>query len=89
MKHGGIYVTFETILPNCTRGTSIGLERWRLAQIKNGKDVTAVERHISRFGIELLPITVAEHVALLRKVGFSVVEILWKSGMQAGFYSIK
>ncbi|MBU2700511.1 tRNA (cmo5U34)-methyltransferase [Sporomusaceae bacterium BoRhaA] len=89
LKKGGTYVTFETILPSSDQGIKIGLERWKTAIIKNGKDAAAAEQHISRFGTELLPITAMEHIELLHKVGFSVVEILWASGVQMGFYAIK
>ena len=89
LKAGGIYVTFETIRPNTEVGTKIGLRRWRDAQIANGKSIDSVDKHISRYGIELLPITIESHINLLREVGFSTVEILWVSGMQAGFYGIK
>lgn len=89
LKKGGLYVTFESIIPNSDRATKIGLERWRIAQINNGKSVESVERHISRFGVELFPISIDTHLRLLQNVGFSVVEILWVSGMQAGLYAIK
>jgi len=89
LKKGGVFVTFETVSPDSAQGVRIGLERWRTAIIRNGKDAEAADQHISRFGTVLLPITVAEHLELLRRVGFAVVEILWRSGMQAGFYAIK
>lgn len=34
-------------------------------------------------------ITIEEHLTLLRNSGFRVVEILWRSYLQAGFYCIK
>jgi len=86
---GGIYVTFETIRPATEQGTKIGLRRWRDAQVTNGKSMENAEKHVSRYGTELLPITIDAHMALLKKTGFSVVELLWVSGMQAGFYAIK
>lgn len=89
LKKGGVYVTFETVAPDTALGTKIGLERWRNVIINNGKDKAAAERHISRFGTELLPITVAQHLALLKQVGFATVELFWRSGMQAVFYAIK
>jgi tRNA (cmo5U34)-methyltransferase len=35
------------------------------------------------------PITVEEHLSLLKKMGFNAVELLWYSYMQAGFYCVK
>ena len=89
LKSGGVYVTFETIRPCSDAATVIGLQRWRQHQLASGKPAEEVEKHISRYGVELLPITIEEHLQLLRQVGFSVVEILWASGLQAGFYAIK
>lgn len=89
LKDGGIYITFETIQPNTTKGIEIGLQGWKEKQLLSGKSADAVESHINRYGTELLPITVNEHIELLKKTGFTVAEILWVSGMQAGFYAIK
>ena len=89
LKPGGLYVAFETILPFTEFGTKTGLKRWGNAQIAKGKTVEAVEKHVGRYGTELLPISVPEHIELLKKVGFSTVELLWFSCMQAGFYAIK
>lgn len=89
LKKGGLYITFETTRPDTEKGTAIGLERWRMAQISNGKSAEAAAKHISRFGTELSPITVAAQLALLRYTGFFAAELFWKSGMQAGFYAIK
>lgn len=89
LRQGGIYVTFETIKPNTEAAIQIGLKRWRTAQIQNGKRPDAVDKHIGRYGSELLPITIDAHLKLLRETGFSTVEVFWVSGMQAGFYGIK
>ena len=89
LKPGGLYVTFETIRPFSKRGTDVGLERWRRHQLDSGKPVEEVEKHITRYGIELLPISIGDHLELLKSAGFSTVEILWVSGLQAGFYAIK
>jgi len=89
LRQGGIYVTFETIKPNTEAALQIGLNRWRTAQILNGKRPDAVDKHIARYGSELLPITIDAHLKLLRETGFSTVEVFWVSGMQAGFYGIK
>jgi tRNA (cmo5U34)-methyltransferase len=89
LNPNGIYVTFENTRPFTTQGTAINLENWKNWQIRSGKTQAAAEAHIKRFGVEYYPITVEEHLALLRKTGFSVVELLWYSYMQAGFCCIK
>jgi len=89
LKPGGIYITFENIAPDSLMGKEIGLKRWGNYQIENGKIETDVKKHISRFGKEYFPITIEEHLALLRECGFQTVQILWLSYLQAGFYGIK
>jgi tRNA (cmo5U34)-methyltransferase len=39
--------------------------------------------------MEYFPITIEEHLSLLREIGFEVIELLWFSYMQAGFYCQK
>ncbi len=89
LNENGIYVTFENICPFTEKGTEIGKEYWKKFQISKGKTVEDAENHIKRFDVEYFPITVEEHLSLLRKSGFSVVEMFWYSYMQAGFYCIK
>ncbi|MEL7670067.1 class I SAM-dependent methyltransferase [Methanobacterium sp.] len=89
LNENGVYVTFENIRPLTDQGTEIGKEYWRKFQISRGKTVVDADNHIKRFGVEYFPITVEDHLSLLRKSGFSVVEMFWYSYMQAGFYCIK
>jgi tRNA (cmo5U34)-methyltransferase len=89
LNSGGIYITFENTRPSTAQGTAVDLDNWKNWQIKSGKTQEQAEAHIKRFGVEYYPITVEEHLALLRRTGFSVVELLWYSYMQAGFYCIK
>jgi tRNA (cmo5U34)-methyltransferase len=89
LKSGGIYITFENIRPLSEKGIKIGLERWKQLQISQGKTDAEAENHTRRFGVEYFPITITEHMELLREVGFSTVELLWFSYMQAGFYAVK
>jgi len=89
LNENGIYVTFENIRPFTEKGTEIGKEYWKRFQISKGKSVEEAENHIKRFGVEYFPITIEEHLSLLRNCGFNVVEMFWYSYMQAGFYCIK
>ena len=45
--------------------------------------------HIERRGVEVFPITNAQHLELLKKCGFRSVNVLWTSYLQAGFWAIK
>jgi len=85
----GVLVTFENIRPLTQAGTRWGLARWRAFQEEQGKPPDQVAAHLSRFDREYHPITVLEHLDLLREVGFSSVELIWSSVMQAGFIAGK
>jgi tRNA (cmo5U34)-methyltransferase len=89
MNEGGTYVTFENIRPMTELGVEIGKRNWKSFQLSEGRDQETVEDHIKRFDTMFFPITVEEHVSLLREIGFSAVELLWYSCMQAGFYCVK
>lgn len=89
LKKGGIFITFENILPRTTQGIEIGLNRWKNFQIKNGRTDIEAQKHLDRFNKEFFPITVTDHLRLYEKAGFENVEILWLSYMQAGFYAVK
>jgi len=89
MNEGGTYVTFENIRPMTELGVEIGKRNWKSFQLSEGRDQETVEDHIKRFDTMFFPITVEEHVSLLRGIGFNAVELLWYSCMQAGFYCVK
>lgn len=43
----------------------------------------------NRRGVEVFPITLEQHIELLKKCGFRSVNVLWASYLQAGFWAIK
>jgi tRNA (cmo5U34)-methyltransferase len=89
LNQGGTYVTFENIRPMTEMGVEIGKQNWKNFQLSNGRDLETVENHIKRFDTMFFPITVEEHLSLMRGIGFNAVELLWYSCMQAGFYCVK
>lgn len=89
LKKGGIYITFENIRPLSDKGIKIGLNRWAEFQLNSGRSRYVVENHKKRFDKAYYPITILDHIALLKKTGFKHCEIFWVSQMQAGFYAIK
>jgi tRNA (cmo5U34)-methyltransferase len=89
LNENGIYVVFENIKPLTEKGIEIGKEYWKNFQISKGKEREEAKNNVERFDVEYFPITVEEHLSLLRECNFSVVEMFWYSYMQAGFYCIK
>lgn len=89
LKDGGLLVVFENIRPATEEGLKIGLELWRQFQLSQGRSEAAVDTHLKRFDVEYFPITVREHLELLREGGFRTAELSWYSYMQAGFYAVK
>jgi len=66
LKDGGIYIEFENIRPLTQRGQEIGLHMWKTFQIDNGKTPTQAADHISRFDTSYFPISIPDHLALLK-----------------------
>ena len=89
LAEGGTFVTFENVRPFTDLGIGIGKKRWGRYQSAMGKGEADVDKHLARFDSVYFPITVEEHLALLRGAGFRAVELLWYSHMQAGFYCLK
>ncbi len=89
LNDDGIYITFENIRPATEEGVEIGKQYVKNFQISRGRDKETVKNHLKRFDVEYFPIKVDEHLSLLKKTGFKVVEMFWMSYMQAGFYCIK
>jgi len=89
LKDNGIFIVFENIRPFTDDGTIIGMKNWKNFQLSCGRDENTVNDHLKRFDVEFFPITVEEHLNLLNEAGFKIVELLWFSYMQAGFYAIK
>lgn len=89
LRPGGVLVVFENIRPFSEIGIKVGLARWQQFQIAAGKPETEAIQHAKRFDTEYFPVTIDQHLELLRDVGFETVEIFWLSYMQAGFYAVK
>ena len=89
LKTGGVFITFEKIMPLTQTGVDTALRMWGDFQTSRGKSIEETKGHLDRFSKEYFPITIFEHVDLLKRTSFSVAEVLWASYMQAGFYAIK
>ena len=89
LDNQGVYITFENIYPSSEAGKDIGLGRWKQFQRSQGKTEEEASEHISRYNKSFFPITIDEHLQILKASGFGVVELFWFSNMQAGFYAIK
>ena len=89
LKPGGLFVTFENMAPHSETGVQLALKRWQSYQVKQGKPPAEVRAHIARYGAAYFPITLEEHLALLRSCGFRTVEPFWLSYLQLGLFGIK
>jgi tRNA (cmo5U34)-methyltransferase len=86
---GGVLVTFENIRPFTSQGIETGKAVWANFQFAQGKNRQAITNHLNRFDQEYFPITITEHLQLLKECGFQAAELLWYSYLQAGFYGLK
>jgi len=53
------------------------------------KERDEIISHRARFDQKYFPISILDHIKILKETGFKVVELFWLSYMQAGFYAIK
>ncbi len=89
MDDGGLFIAFENIDFGLPTSNEIALERWCKYQTQHGRAQEAVELHRKRFKTRYFPITIDEHLNLLRATGFRDAGMFWLSCMQAGFFAIK
>ena len=89
LKDNGIFVTFENIKMSTDESDRIALKRWEDFLSDHLNDPEKVAHHMNRRGVEVFPITIEEHIKLLRESGFRSVDVLWTSYLQAGFWAIK
>lgn len=89
LADGGLFISVENAAPDTSAGIRTGLDRWRRFQVEHGKSPADADDHARRFDRDYFPITIAEHLELLRKTGFKAAELFWFSYLQAGFYAVK
>ncbi|MDD1772922.1 MAG: class I SAM-dependent methyltransferase [Methanomassiliicoccales archaeon] len=89
LNSDGAFVTFENVRPLTAYGIEIGKKSLGRFQLENGRAPAEIEQQLARFDRDYFPITIEEHLSLLRRTGFKVVEPFWYSYLQAGFYCIK
>ena len=85
----GFFVTSENIRPFSDEGIARSLSYWSEFQRQAGRNEREIREHMSRFDHEYFPITVTGHLQCYHDAGFSVVEILWLSYLQAVFWCRK
>lgn len=86
---GGIYITFENVIPEDEELKKAELSRWGRYQQRHGKTEEEAKAHNARCGVNYFPLTVDQHIQLLKEIGFCKVHIFWYSYMQMGVYALK
>ena len=89
LKAGGIFICFENVVPESETVKKRELLRWGRYQQRHGKTEAEALAHNARCGTSYFPITIPEHIRLLRDTGFSDVHVFWYSCMQMGVYAFK
>lgn len=89
LKPCGLFICFENTAPFTEYGRNLLLKRVEAFGATAGRTPEEVRSHSARYNTEYFPITIREHLELLKKTGFDVCELFWHSYMQSGFYAIK
>lgn len=88
LREGGIYISFENVIPRDEVTKQQELLRWGRYQQSQGKTKEEAKKHNQRCGVNYFPITVEEHINLLEQTGFKRVHVFWYSYMQMGIYGL-
>ena len=88
LKPGGALIVFENVRAETDLGHALQRRRWAAFQHSQGRDVETVDAHLAREDVKFFPLRVSEHHALLKKIGFPIVETIWRAHSQAGFLAI-
>lgn len=89
LKPGGLLIVFENTRADTDAGQRILLQRIERYGIAHGRTPEEARNHSARCGTEYFPLTISEHLVLLRETGFETAELFWHTYMQSGFYAIK
>ena len=89
LRENGVFITFENIRMSTDESDAVALSRWTGFMTDHGKTDEDVKNQLERRGVEVLPITIEEHIKLLRECGFKSVDLLWTSYLQAGLWAVK
>ncbi len=89
LKPGGILIVFENTAANSEAGKALLLGRLERFGLTHGRTPEEVKHHSARYGTEYFPLTIEEHLQLLRNTGFCTAEVFWHSYHQTGFYALK
>ena len=89
LRENGVFIAFENIRMTTDESDALALSRWARFLAEHGNPPDEVRMQIERRGTEVLPITIEEHLTLLRECGFRSADILWTSSLQAGFWAVK
>ncbi len=89
LRSGGVLVVFENIRMSAGISDAIAVKRWVSFLREQGNTEQEIQMQMDRRGVETFPITVRQHLDLLKRTGFRSVDLLWASYLQAGFMAIK
>ena len=88
LRPGGALVAFENVRAETDLGHALQRRRWAAFQHSQGRDEATVDFHLARENKKFFPIRVTDHLDLLKKIGFTTVELVWRAHSQAGFLAI-
>ena len=88
LRPGGALVVFENVRAHSEVGHALQRRRWATWQRAQGRDEATVEAQLGREGTKFFPLRIRDHAAMLERVGFATVELVWRAYGQAGFLAI-
>lgn len=85
---GGALVVFENVRAETEEGHEWQRARWSEWMRAQGRDDAMLAKLLGREGTAMFPVRVSEHLEMFRRVGFRVIETIWRAYGQAGFLAV-
>ncbi|MBA4385453.1 MAG: hypothetical protein C0410_12015 [Anaerolinea sp.] len=88
LKPGGIFVCCDVVAGADDTLSQLNENGWRTFLKDQGLEVAEVERILSNYHVEDSPLDLPSHLQLLKDVGFTTVDVVWKRSNFAVYVAI-
>lgn len=89
LRPGGMVIVTEHVAPLSGKGYEITRARQKDFLLDNCRSDSEAEVYLDRYGTEYFPLTVTQHIEVMKKAGFTDVEVFYYSYGQVGLFGFR